>query len=402
MTAFGSHCDKNSPAFQNSVIIATANSAFSFVSGICLFGILGYLSTVEGSFQVKAGPALLFGVYPAGLSTIPFGLQWVRFLFLNLILLGLDSAFALVEAIVSVLHDSQYTVLSKPKLVAIICSLGFLAGLVYTTDAALHFLDVIDFYVNFIILFLGFCKSMSAGWVYGIRDQMDILGYNIVYAYMATTFGSLFLASLTWFGVAGNTVFLGFICLVVVYSAGSYYCYLKMKEVEDFAAGQSMSSMVRTLTMGNILNLKAELEKSVGYIPFAWAVVMKHVIPQVLLVLFFNLAFSKTPHGQWELGNYGDYLTWPFQILGLACVAIGLAIVFVGLSYSKLFEGFMKPMDSASDKLDEDIEMIDHESAAGYENMDDHENERVSDKATPQLEGKPEASGSDQAWVVLD
>jgi hypothetical protein len=70
--------------------------------------------------------------------------------------------------------------------------------------------------------------------------------------------------------------------------------------------------------MGNIMALKEELVESlVGYIPYAWAVVMKHVIPQVLLVLFFNLAFSKTDHGQWEFGNYRGYLTWSYQVLGV-------------------------------------------------------------------------------------
>ncbi|WP_367142298.1 hypothetical protein, partial [Moorena sp. SIO1F2] len=42
MTAFGSHCDRNAPAVENSFIIAVSNSTFSIISGFCLFAILGY------------------------------------------------------------------------------------------------------------------------------------------------------------------------------------------------------------------------------------------------------------------------------------------------------------------------------------------------------------------------
>jgi hypothetical protein len=107
--------------------------------------------------------------------------------------------------------------------------------------------------------------------------------------------------------------------------------------------GRTLETLRYELTMGNIVALKEELlESSVGYIPYAWAVGMKHVIPQVLLVLFFNLAFSKTDHGRWEFGNYGDYSTWPFQVLGVSCVVLEHAIVCAGLARASLFKGFVK------------------------------------------------------------
>ena len=144
MTAFGSHCDQTAPALENALVIAVANSCFSILSGACLFGVMGYMAQQEGDFRIYAGPSLLFGVYPAALSTIPGGLHWVRFLFFNLILLGLDSAFALVEAVASLITDSQYgRFVSKQQVVGGICTLGFLTGLLYTTDAGLVFLDTI-------------------------------------------------------------------------------------------------------------------------------------------------------------------------------------------------------------------------------------------------------------------
>lgn len=350
MTAFGSHCEKNAPAFENSLVIAVSNSAFSVISGFCVFGILGYLATIEGDFEMKSGPALLFGAYPAALSTITFGLQWVRFLFFNLILLGLDSAFALLEAVVSTIEDSTYVTWPKHMIVATLCSFGFLIGIIYTTDAALIFLDVVDFYINFILLFLGFCKSFSAGWVFKAEEQMATLGYEVVFVYTISTFGSLLLASLVWFGSKGNSVVLGFVCLFVFYGMGMTYVRHKINGMVDVAEGQTPDSFWHQLTMGNIIQLKTELENSVGYIPHAWAVMMKHVIPQILLVLFVNLAFAKTDYGDWELGSYGDYLTWPFQFIGVAEVFFVASIVLLGIVKADLFEGLVQTEGKAEDK----------------------------------------------------
>jgi hypothetical protein len=372
MTAFGSHCEKNAPAVENALVIAVANSTFSVLSGLCIFAILGYLSTVEMDFRVDAGPAFLFGAYPAALSTLPAGLWWVRFLFFNLILLGLDSAFALVEGLVSVIEDSSYNVFPKRTLVALICGAGFVCGLMYTTDAALQFLDVIDFYVNFVILFLGFCKSFSAGWVYGIGEQIRILGFNVVYVYMASTFGALFMASLVWFGVEGNTVAPGIFCFAVVYGSGAYYCWNKMKGMVNIVEGRTMESMRDTLLMSNIVSLKDELSTSIGYIPHVWAVVMKHVIPQILLVLFFNLALTRTDVGNFQFGDYNDYSTWPFQFLGVSCVCLVFGIVLVGLAKTDIFEGFV--LSGAPDAVTKEMEMTGNaELGTGYENMDNTE-----------------------------
>ena len=300
MTAFGSHCEKNAPAVENAFIIAIANSGFSILSGVCLFGVMGYMATEEADFRVHAGPSLLFGVYPAALSTISGGLHWVRFLFFNLILLGLDSAFALVEAVASLVSDSQYGhLVSKKQLIFGICAIGFAIGLVYTTDAGLLFLDTVDFYVNFAVLFLGFCKALSAGWIYGMKQQIQNLGHrwNIVYAYFCTTFGSFLFASLVWFGVKGETFWLGFVSLICIYGSGVTYCLHNLQSLVNEDNSVSMTFLRNELLMGNILELRKELSESVGNIPWLWAFLMKHAVPQILLVLFFNLFFAKTDYG---------------------------------------------------------------------------------------------------------
>ncbi|KAG7359158.1 sodium:neurotransmitter symporter family protein [Nitzschia inconspicua] len=376
MTAFGSHCERDAPAFENSIVVAVSTSAFSILSGFCLFAILGYLALMQGDFRVRTGPAFLFGAYPAALSTISGGLHWVRLLFLSLIMLGLNSAFALVEGVASLVEDSQFapSAPSKKMLIAGICIIGFLGGLIYTTDSGLIFVDTIDYYVNFAVLFLGFCKALSAGWIYGMGKQMDKLGYSMVYGYFGATFGGLLFASLVWFGVKESSFWFGLLCFLVIYGCGLVYCWGIMKSLVSEEKGITMMDLFHELTMGNIINLKVELEGTVGYMPWIWAFLMKHLIPQALLVLFFNLFFAKTAYGNMEFGNYNNYEIWPFQVLGVSCALLIFAIVISGMAYSKLFNVFMKtPLDEEkeSEWVDVNVEMLEQQEAScDYVNME--------------------------------
>jgi len=110
MTAFGSYCPEGEPVALNSLVIAGSNSMFSFLSGFAVFAALGHLSHVSGiplTDLPYSGFALVFGTRPVVLGTLPGGEHWVRLLFLDLFLLGIDSAFGLIEAVTTVLHDTR-------------------------------------------------------------------------------------------------------------------------------------------------------------------------------------------------------------------------------------------------------------------------------------------------------
>jgi SNF family Na+-dependent transporter len=53
-----------------------------------------------------AGFGLVFGTWPVVFNQLPGGIHWVRLIFFNLWLLGIDSAFAFLEAFISVLSDT--------------------------------------------------------------------------------------------------------------------------------------------------------------------------------------------------------------------------------------------------------------------------------------------------------
>ena len=53
MTAYGSHCKRDEPAFVNSCVIAFSNSMFSFVAGFAVFASLGHLAYLEGEEDIS-------------------------------------------------------------------------------------------------------------------------------------------------------------------------------------------------------------------------------------------------------------------------------------------------------------------------------------------------------------
>ena len=109
LTAFGSHCPRSEPAAVNATVISLANSLFSFVVGFAVFAALGHLAYLEGVEVTElsySGFGLVFGTLPVVFNKLPGGIHWVRLIFFNLFLLGIASAFAFLEAFVTVLHDT--------------------------------------------------------------------------------------------------------------------------------------------------------------------------------------------------------------------------------------------------------------------------------------------------------
>ena len=66
---------------------------------------------------------------------------------------------------------------------------------------------------------------------------------------------------------------------------------------------------------------------------------MKQLIPQVILILFINLAQSKNDDGDPLFGNYGGYISWPFQVLGYLAVVFAGFLFLLGLAVPNAYNG---------------------------------------------------------------
>ncbi|MGF1491499.1 MAG: sodium-dependent transporter [Microcoleaceae cyanobacterium] len=170
MMAYASYKSPEDDVTGDAWITALANSAISLFAGFVVFGVLGYMASQTNTPITElaaSGPGLAFVVFPQALSLMPLpGLFSVLF-FLMLLSLGIDSAFSIVEAVNTVLLDRNPN--WRIEQVSLwVCLAGLLAGVIYTTQAGLYFLDITDHFItNYNIMIIAIAQSILGGWIYG-------------------------------------------------------------------------------------------------------------------------------------------------------------------------------------------------------------------------------------------
>jgi len=77
--------------------------------------------------------------------------------------------------------------------------------------------------------------------------------------------------------------------------------------------------------------------------PFIWGVLIKHVIPPVLIVVFVLGAVATNSEGESVFGHYGGYVAWPYQILGVLAFCFTAATMLVGAAAPNLYNWTFVP-----------------------------------------------------------
>lgn len=356
LTAFGSHCPRDEPAVLNATVVSLSNTMFSIIAGFAVFAALGHLAFLQGVDVTDLKYSsfnLVFGTWPLVFNKLPGGIHWVRLIFFNLFLLGFDSAFAFLEAFITVMHDTTFFQnFSRFWLAAGISVVGFLFSIMYCTDAGLNFLDVIDFYINFVMILVGFFEAFGSAWAYDIVGQVETQSAPVVYSFLATNFGSVILGCILWFSLpADAALWAGFIGFFGFYFVGlGVTMYFVKGAVAESEGKWTFKSMMWEVYFGNILKLRNEMQEVIGPVPFVWCLLMKHVIPHVLIVLFVNLAQSKTGDGVAIFGGYGGYPTNPYQVLGIIVVIFTLVIFLAGVLFPDLYAPLAVPQTEEAKK----------------------------------------------------
>lgn len=388
MTAYGSHCPRTEPAFMNTCVIAFSNSMFSFIAGFAVFAALGHLAHLEDTKVTDlpiSGFGLVFGTWPVVFGTLPGGEHWVRLLFFMLFLLGIDSAFSFLEAGLTVAKDTAkrfYPNLNNATLTAgsaaVGCFIAFLFTLIYATDAGLIFLDTIDFYINFVMIFVGFLETFAAGWIYGIEEQIESLGREAVFTYMLANFGSVLLGSALWFGVdVDNAVWAGFVGMILFYAIGigaTMYFLDKVKTAnpEKFP---TWTSIIYEISAKNIMDMKYKMEPVIGMVPTAWCFLVKQIIPHILLILFINLAQTQNKNGDPIFSNYEGYEAWPYQVLGILTFAFACFLFIIGFFFPDVYKFLVD--ESIYTKAEQVKEIDDVEISKEVEKVEEPKEEAV-------------------------
>ncbi|KAK7479954.1 hypothetical protein BaRGS_00028781, partial [Batillaria attramentaria] len=164
--------------WRDAVLTSSVNCCTSFLAGIVVFAVLGYMAHMQGT-TVEAvathGPGLVFVVYAEAISTLGGSVFWAIIFFLMLIALGLDSTFGGLEGVMTALAD-EFTIFRNRRtlVVAVVCGYCFLTGLPTVTYGGTYFIYLMDTHAAPIsLLFICFVEVIAVNWFYGARRFAD-------------------------------------------------------------------------------------------------------------------------------------------------------------------------------------------------------------------------------------
>ena len=171
LITYASFLKKNSDITNNAFITSLADAGTSFLAGFTVFSIVGYLAMSKGigiDDLGIAGPHLTFITYPTAISLLPFAAAFFGIIFyIALLTFGIDSAFSMIEPIAASVNKKWK--FSKATATAIVCGLGFLASLIFTTGSGIYWLDIVDHFIaNFGLVLVGLIECIVVGYMFKI------------------------------------------------------------------------------------------------------------------------------------------------------------------------------------------------------------------------------------------
>ncbi|XP_060775549.1 sodium- and chloride-dependent GABA transporter 2-like isoform X5 [Neoarius graeffei] len=182
LIAMGSYNKYNNNCYKDSVCLCLLNSGTSFVAGFAIFSVLGFMANEQGtdiSTVAESGPGLAFIAYPRAVAMMPVPQLWAICFFVMIILLGLDSQFVALEALMTAAVDTYPSFFlsghRRKFCLAIFCCGCFLIGLLMTTGGGLYIFQLFDYYScsGMTILLFAILQSVCIGWVYGADRLCD-------------------------------------------------------------------------------------------------------------------------------------------------------------------------------------------------------------------------------------
>jgi len=250
MTAFGSYNPVNQDIATDEKVISFMDVGASIISGFVVYCILGFLvfdcranpqefldvtfiscGGVEGiegieviecskcptdgdlcivntdlceSWYTSGGFALVFSAFPVAISQFAGANVFSVIFFATLVMLGIDSAFSITEAICTVIYDADVNTyrwkLTKPQISGVTCVAGCIGSMLFCFDTGMYWLDIVDYYINnYGMVLLGILETSACGWFYGYDRIEAKLGKECTYYYRAGFWASLMFGTILSF-----------------------------------------------------------------------------------------------------------------------------------------------------------------------------------------------------------
>lgn len=178
MVAYASRKQDDEGLAKSAIYICLSIILISILAGIVTFGMMGYLAHEKGisieSLKLES-ISLAFVSFPMAISKLPFAPLWGVIFFVLLVAIGLDSAFAVIEALLPGVEE-LIGAGARHKLATVLCLIGFLGGLVFATRGGLYWLDIVDHWVEkFGMPSLIILECIIFAWI----DEINQIGEHI-------------------------------------------------------------------------------------------------------------------------------------------------------------------------------------------------------------------------------
>lgn len=167
MIAYSSYLPDDADITNNGFITVFLNCGFSLLAGTMVFGVLGFMAAQQGvpiKEVVSQGVGLAFATIPAALNMMPAAGVFGVVFFLALLFAGFSSFLSIVEACVAPLMEKLGW--SRTKAVSVLCGLGLVGSLPFSTGGGLLLLDLVDHFINnYGIVFGGLAEILMIAWL---------------------------------------------------------------------------------------------------------------------------------------------------------------------------------------------------------------------------------------------
>jgi NSS family neurotransmitter:Na+ symporter len=168
MIAYASYLPAKSNISRNALLTAFINSGYSIFAGFAVFSVLGFMASSQAvpiSKVVSQSIGLAFVAYPQAISLIPGGNIFGAIFFLCLVVAGISSSISIIEAFTSAMVD-KFAFRRKPFITAV-SVIGFLGSIIFTTQAGLFWLDIVDhFLTHYGLVVVGIAECILVGWLF--------------------------------------------------------------------------------------------------------------------------------------------------------------------------------------------------------------------------------------------
>jgi NSS family neurotransmitter:Na+ symporter len=177
MIAYASYLPKKTDITRNAILTCAINSGYSIFAGFAVFSVLGFMATSQGkplSEVVSQSIGLAFVAYPKAVSLMPGGNIFGAIFFLCLFVAGISSSISILEAFTSAIVDKFGY--ARRSVVSITSVIGFLGSIVFTTNAGLFWLDIVDhFLTHYGLVMVGVFECIVVAWIF----RLDVLREHV-------------------------------------------------------------------------------------------------------------------------------------------------------------------------------------------------------------------------------